>query len=141
MTTSISATALPNRIQQLLEQRQQHIHRIGLIDQTLAGVSAALGGTASGAAVARPVAAPAAKASASKGKRRRSRFGASASALVLAFVKAKKNPTTNEIMRHLASEGRTAGSCSNALSVLAKAGELKRTPLGKGILGSRYSLA
>jgi len=144
MADSFSATALPNHIQQLLAQREQHTAAITQIDQTLAKVAAVLGGqVALSAAVARPaVTAVAAKAPAAKGsRRRRSRFGVSTAEVILTFVKAHKNPTTKEITEHLVSEGRTASVVSNALSVLTRAGELKRTPLGKGILGSRYSLA
>ena len=75
-----------------------------------------------------------------KGKKR-SRFGVSASDLVLAFVKAKKSPTTKEITQHLLSEGRSLGATSNALSTLAKAKKLKRTPLGKGVNGQHVFTA
>ena len=142
MQTSISATELPSHIQQLLEQREQHTAAISHIDQTLAKVTAALGGTTAPAVVAKPPVAPAAPkivpAKLQKGKR--SKFGVSTSDLVLSFVKANKSPTTQAIMKHLASEGRTASSGSNALSVLTGAKKLKRTPLGKGILGSTYSI-
>jgi hypothetical protein len=145
--TSISANALPQTIQQLLETREQHVDSISKIDKTLAAVTAALGAKPA-ALAAVPALAPAAKAAAvpaakkapaAKG-RKRSRFGVSASDLVLAFVKAKKSPTTKEITQHLLSEGRSLGATSNALSTLAKAKKLKRTPLGKGLMGSTYSL-
>jgi hypothetical protein len=141
VATSISADHLSAHIETLLKQREQHIQAIGQIDKTLASVAAVLGGSpAVPAAIAKPAAAPVtAKAPAAKGKKL-TQFAESASSLVLAFVKANKNPTTLEIMKHLASKGRTATSGSNALSTLAKANKLKRTPLGKGILGSRYSL-
>ena len=140
--TSISPAELPNQIQQLLDQKEQHSAAINLIDQTLAKVTAALGGTTAPAVVAKPPVAPTApKAAVAKPKKgKRSRFGVSTSELVLAFVKANKSPTTQAIMKHLASEGRTASSGSNALSVLTGAKKLKRTPLGKGILGSTYSI-
>jgi hypothetical protein len=139
---NLASEALPQLIQQLLEQRQQHAESINEIDQTLAKVTAALGGAASPAAVSKPAAAVVVpKPAAAKPKKgKRSKFATSTSDVVLAFVKANKSPTTQEIMQHLASEGRTASSGSNALSVLAKAKKLKRTPLGKGILGSTYSI-
>lgn len=143
MSQSTSATELPNLIQQLLEQRQQHADSITHIDQTLAKVTAALGGAAAAVAVSKPTGKPAAvKAPVVKAKRgKRSQFAVSTSDLVLAFVKANGNPTTQKIMEHLASEGRTASSGSNALSTLTAAKKLKRTPLGKGIPGSTYSIA
>lgn len=58
---------------------------------------------------------------------------------MLAFVKEHKNPTSQEIERHWTSEGRR-GLAANSLTRLVKAKKLKRTPLGKGIRGSRYSL-
>jgi len=143
VANSTSATELPSLIQQLLEQRKLHADSISQIDQTLAKVTAALGGTTAPAVAARtPVAPTASKAAAAKPKKRkRIAFSVSTNDLVLAFVKANKNPTTQKIMQHLAREGRTASSGSNALSVLTSAKKLKRTPLGKGVLGSTYSLA
>jgi hypothetical protein len=140
--TSITTAALPNQIQQLLTQRQQHTDAISKIDKTLAGVTAALGGTAK--PVVQPkaaVVATAKKAAVTKSKpASRGTFTVSAPDLVLALLKGKP-ATTKEITKHLVSQGRTTSSVSNALSVLTKAKKLKRTPLGKGLLGSTYSLA
>ena len=123
---------------------------INQIDQTLARVTAALGGAGLTAkAGVTPPASRAAKgpkqsvqtkAGAGPRKGRRSKFAVSTSDLVLSFVKANGSPTTQAIMQHLANEGRTVSSGSNALSTLATAKKLKRTPLGKGIMGSTYSL-
>lgn len=143
MTNSISATAIPSYIQDLLEQRQQHTDSISEIDATLAKVSAALGGNSVPVATApKPVAKPAAVASpkVKAKKAARGKFSISATDLVLKFITANKSPTTKEITQHLLSEGRSLGAVSNALSVLTKAKTLKRTPLGKGLMGSRYSL-
>jgi hypothetical protein len=123
--TSPSAAALPQTIQQLLETRELHVDSISRIDKTLAAVIAALGGKPAAPATAmapapaaKAAAVPAArKAAAGKGKKR-AKFAVSASDLVLAFVKAKKGPTTKEITQHLLSEGRNLGAVSNALSVL-----------------------
>jgi hypothetical protein len=60
--------------------------------------------------------------------------------LILNFVKQNKRPTTREINTHWISEGRS-GKADNTLSILVNAGKLKRTPLGGGEKGSRYSLA
>ena len=137
MTNLTLGIELPRKIQHLLEQRQQHVDALTKIDHSLAAVDAALGGK--GASTKARPAIPAGKPPVTKGKRR-GRFAVSATDLVLAFVKEKKNPTTQEIMKHAAAEGRTTGAASNALSVLTQSKKLKRTPLGKGILGSTYSL-
>ncbi|HWE01151.1 MAG TPA: hypothetical protein VG326_01985 [Tepidisphaeraceae bacterium] len=147
MATSIPAAELTNRIQHLLAQRQQHLDAIATIDQTLSGVGAALGGgaTANGA---KPAAAPApaaakaapAPAATKRGRGRgRAKFALSAEESVLAFVKQHKNPTTSEIKNHYSNEGRL-GAADNTLSKMVKDRKLKRTPLGKGIRGSRYTL-
>jgi hypothetical protein len=139
-----SATELPSQIQQLLDQREQHLDSIRQIDAMLAKVNAALGHDSAASTTPRPLAssAPASpRTTRSTGKKRqRSKFGVSTAQLVMAFVKANGTPTTQAIMQHLAGEGRTASSGSNALSTLAKAGKLKRTPLGKGLPGSIYAL-
>jgi len=144
VATQTSATELPSQIQQLLDQREQHLDSIHQIDAMLAKVNAALSHDSAASTMPRPLASPAPaspRTTRSGGKKRqRSKFGVSTAQLVLAFVKANAKPTTQAIMRHLAGEGRTASSGSNALSTLAKAGKLKRTPLGKGLPGSIYAL-
>lgn len=143
MPTSINATQLPTQIQQLLSQRQQHTDAITKIDKTLAGVMAALGGTTTLAApkalptAAKPVVS---KAPAQPKKRQRGSYAVSATDLVLTFLKGKP-ATTKEITDYIVGQGRSTGAVSNALSVLTKAKKLKRTPLGKGVLGSTYALA
>ena len=144
MTPSISAAQLPTTIQTLLDERAEHVAAIGKIDKTLADVAAALG-TPVTAAVAKPsapvaVAKPPATSNKSK-PAKRGAYAVSATDLVLAFVKAKGNPTSKEVGEHLASQGRSAGATSNALSVLTASKKLKRKPFGKGKMGSTYSLA
>ena len=136
-----SATQLPSQIQTLLKLREQHTAAVRQIDKTLAGVVAALGGPQLTAIRAGANGAPAAKPLGARKRKRRGTFSVSATELVLEFIKTKTNPTTQQIMQHLASNGRSASSGSNALSVLTAAKRLKRAPLGSGILGSRYSLA
>jgi hypothetical protein len=146
VTTSFSAAELPTKIQTLLDERADHEAAIGQIDNTLAGVAAALG-TAVPVAAAKtgPVAAatPVAKKPVPVKSKpaKRGAYAVSATDLVLAFVKSKGSPTSKEIGEHLASEGRSAGATSNALSVLTAAKKLTRKPLGKGKMGSTYSLA
>jgi hypothetical protein len=127
----LPAFELPNRIQKLLEERQQHADAIIRIDLILGGVGAAL----KGAAPASPtVSAPAIKSV--KRRRGKGHFPMSAEASVLAFVKQRKNPMTAEINQHLKDEGRSTNA-DNALNKLVKAKKLKRTPL-EGQRGSRY---
>jgi hypothetical protein len=141
MPTRISPTDLASRIQTLLEQRQVHADAITHIDQTMAGVIAALSGEPAkpqnGKAIA-PVASPAPRV---KGKRRRGRghFALSAEESILAFVKEHRSATSSEISAHLNGEGRSA-SASNALGKLVNDRKLKRQPL-EGQRGSRYALA
>ena len=74
-------------------------------------------------------------------RRKRRSFSVTAPDLILSFVKQKKkNPTSKEINAHWKSENRS-GTADNTLSLMVKTRILKRTPLGEGIRGSRYSLA
>jgi hypothetical protein len=129
-----SADAIAQRLMTLLSERQKHAEAIAVIDASLALVAGVL---ADGRSWKVKVA-PAPKAG--KKRRRRGRFAVSGNDLVLAFVKANPGATTSEIKKHWAGEGRTSGA-DNTLSLLVKAKELKRTPLGKGIRGSKYSVA
>jgi hypothetical protein len=147
VSDTLSPAAFPQTIQQLLEKRESHVQEISKIDKTLADVMVALGAKPSApvpaavpAPAAKVVAAPVTKKAPDPKAKKRSRFSVSASDLVLAFVKSKKNPTTKEITQHLVSEGRSLGAVSNALSVLTTKKKLKRSPLGKGLMGSTYSL-
>ncbi len=140
MATSTTASALPQSIQTLLDLREQHVASISKIDATLEGVAAALNGSATVSAPAKATVVAAPKPAVAK-KHGRGSFAVSATDLVLKFLGSNKNSTTAEITKHLLSEGRSAGSGSNALSVLTTAKKLKRTPLGKGKMGSTYSLA
>ena len=141
MAATISSAALPAQIQKLLDQKAEHSAAISKIEKTLAGVTAALGGSVTPVAVTKT--APAAvKTPVVKGKKRtRTKFAVSTNDVILSFVRARKTPTSKEITQHLLTEGRTSSVASNALSMLtAAAKKLKRTPLGKGMLGSTYSL-
>ena len=59
--------------------------------------------------------------------------------LVLAFIKAKKNPTTKQINQHWKSRGR-AYTADNTLTKLVKEKKLRRAPIMGG-RGSQYSVA
>jgi hypothetical protein len=138
----MSVAELPTKIQTLLDERSDHVVSIEKIDKTLAGVAAALGTPAPVQKIAIAATPLAKKPKPVKSKRaKRSAYAVSATDLVLAFVNAKGSPTSKEIGEHLASEGRSAGATSNALSVLTTAKKLKRKPLGTGKMGSTYSIA
>src|ERR1039458_3245878 len=115
MPTTSSLAVLPQSIQQLLEERQQHAEAIAAIDATLARVREALGTKSTHRG--RKLAVVTAQAPAAKGKRRRRKFALSANELVLAFVKAHKNPTTQDIKKHWASEGRSEEHTSELQSL------------------------
>src|SRR4051812_11361475 len=93
---------LAQRIQQLLEERQQHADAIARIDQVLEGVGAALGNLSpNGRRGRRPAATAAATQAPAKGRRRRrGRFSTTGDESILAFVKQHKNPTSREIEEH-----------------------------------------
>jgi ferric-dicitrate binding protein FerR (iron transport regulator) len=135
MPTKQPSAGLTQRIASLLESRQAHIDALEQIEKTLGQVSAALLPTRNGRAPAKP----AAMAPVKRGRARRKAFSMTAEALILSLVKEKKNPTTKEINAAWKKEGRGA-TADNTLTKLTKEKKLKRTPLGAGIRGSRYSL-
>jgi hypothetical protein len=139
--TKISLPELPTLIQKLLEERQHHTDALARIDEVLASIGAVLGGTTVAMANGKALDAPSSKAPAGPTTKRRkgSRFAVSGEASIFSFVSENKNPTTQEIKKHWAGEGR-ASSADNTLSIMVKHKKLKRTPLGKGIRGSQYSL-
>jgi len=146
MADAFSPTSITSPIQQLLDERQGHLDAISAIDKKLEQIGSILrsggraaaghtnGKTARAAHAPKPVGRPAKK----RGGRRS--FAISGEESVLAFIKEHKNPTTHDIEAHWQSEGRGA-TAANTLSRLGKDGKVKRTPLGKGIRGSRYTLA
>lgn len=142
MPTSHSPAALPQHIEELLQSRQQHVEAIAEIDATLGRVSAALGNKDAYQAFGAPTAVSVAgKATSPRGRRRgRNKFAVTGDESILALIKKQGNPTSGDIERHWKSEGR-GGAAANALTRMVHQKILKRTPLGKGIRGSRYSLA
>jgi hypothetical protein len=142
MSNSFQPSAIPEYIQSLLGNRQKHVDAIASIDGTLAAVSAALNGSAhspSEPAVAPSVVAMKMPKTTAKRLTGRGKFALSATESVLAFVKEHKNPTSRQINQHFKDEGRSTAA-DDSLYQLVKKMKLKRTPLGEGILGSRYSL-
>jgi hypothetical protein len=71
------------------------------------------------------------------GKRTRQRFETSGEDSIINFIRSNRNPTTQDVKKHWASEGR-GGTADNALSKLVKERKIKRIPL-VGERGSRYS--
>ena len=125
-----SPDAVSHAIQKLLAERQEHLDAVATIDATLHGVNAALKGNGSPAASA-----PAGK----KRRRHRQRFEVSGDESVLAFIRQKKNPTSQEIEQQWKSEGR-GGAAASVLTKLYKDKKITRVPLKTG-RGSRYSVA
>ena len=146
MAKNLSGGDLAQRIQHLLETRQQHADALAQIEATLDQIGAALGTGHNGRR--KPGRSPAAASIAGatvtqpKKKRRRGRgaFAMTAEEFVLGFVKANKSPTTAQINAAWKNEGR-GHTADNTLSKLARERKLKRTPLGEGIRGSKYSPA
>jgi hypothetical protein len=145
MPNNLSPTALANRVQQLLDERQQHEEAIQQIDQTLEQIDGLLGLPKGTPAMHRKpgrkpktasIEAPAPKPA--KRRRGRGEYATTATESILAFVKQKGNPTTQEIRGLWKQEGR-GGSADNVLTQLVKAEKLARTPM-KDRRGSRYSL-
>jgi hypothetical protein len=138
--TTISPPQLIPQIRLLLEERLKLVDAVAGIDQTLASIGSVLGGAASPPSAALP--APATVKTTAKGKRRgrQTKFALSAEDSILAFVRQSKNPTTKDVKAHWIGEGR-GGGADNTLSLMVKKAKLKRTPLGKGIMGSRYTVA
>ena len=145
---------ISKRIQILIDQRQQHADALASIDQTLSAVAGALDVVSSNGqspeqgelSVAapkkrrgRPPGVRNATAAPSEGRRSRGIYVTTGEESVLGFIKSNKKPTTSEIKAHWASEGRL-GTADNTLSKLFRENKVKRTPLGEGIRGSRYSL-
>jgi predicted transcriptional regulator len=139
MNVSLS---LPDRVQGLLQERQQYAEAIVAIDQTLEQINSLLGSAAATTkpavkAVAMPVAAPTLS---GRGRARRpGELPTTGVQSILALVKARGNPTTSQINARFKAEGRHS-TADTLLGELVKKGVLKKNPLG-GRLGSEYSLA
>ena len=134
-----SADNVIARIEQLLQERQEHREAITRIDQMLERVSNALETRSSPGRPRGENHFSEAKQPLRTRRRRRRKFAVSGDESIIAFVKDRKNPTTKDLTKHWTSEGR-GGTAANALSRLVKEKKLKRTPL-EGERGSRYSLA
>jgi hypothetical protein len=132
------------RIQHLLDERQGLADALSLIEATFGQIGAALGVSRRGRKPGRPLAlASSVMTSGAQPKRRRRgrrSFATTAEEFVLGFVKSNRNPTTQQINSAWKQEGR-GHTADNTLTKLVKERKLKRTPLGKGIRGSRFAVA
>ena len=140
MPRTLSLSGVTQQINKLLATRQQHADAIAAIDQSLEPIRSLL----SGPIAAQPVkqqAAVAVVAAPKPTKKRRGRkhYGTTGEESILGFVNDLGAPTTKEIKQHWQSEGRK-GSSDNVLSLMVKAGKIKRTAM-KDQPGSRYSVA
>ena len=135
--SSHSFAGLPAAIQQLLQQRSNHVDAMEAIDATLARATEALGLTAS---VTSPTKIKVKPSAAPKPKTKTGKSVQTASEFVLGFVKDNKNPTSKEINAAWKAAGRK-WSADVMLSKLTKTKTLTRTPLGEGKLGSRYAIS
>jgi hypothetical protein len=139
------AADISDRIQRLISQREDLAATLADIDEKLGEITSILGIVKPGRKPGfRPALAPAPIAEVpivlpKKGKRQRRKFAVTGLDSILAFVKARKKPTTKEVNANWKSEGR-GGTADSLLGQLVKNGILKRKQLG-GKLGSQYSMA
>jgi hypothetical protein len=143
MRAPTQAGGLTTRIDQLLQERQQHTEAVEKIDATIAEIERLLGSAGSGPRrrgrpPGRPRAVPVSVGVRAGRKRKRGRFATTGEESIISFVRANRNPTTQDVKRHWASEGR-GGTADNALSKLVRDRKLKRIAL-EDQRGSRYSL-
>jgi hypothetical protein len=140
---TLSPTALANRVQQLLDERQEHEDAVQRINQTLESIQSLLGTPEVYLKRGRrPAPTPivgAAPAQTPSKRGRRGEFAITGEESILAFVHEREKPTTKDINAHWKEEGR-GGSADSLLGKLVKDKRLTRNPLG-GKLGSEYTLA
>ena len=140
---------LSSRVDQLLEQRQQHLDAAERISNTIAQIESLLGSAGGAKRRGRPPGRPrmsdfgGAPVSAPNGPRRgrrrrtRQRFAISGEQSIINYIRSHKDATTQDIKKHWASEGR-GGTADNALSKLVREKKIKRYPL-EGQRGSRFA--
>ena len=149
MRAPTKAADLGTRVESLLRQRQEHMDAVAKIDSTVGEIEKLLSGTVNGRRRGRPPGRPrleesgaGAATGAPRGRRRarrkRGSFEVTGEESIINFIKSNKNPTTQEVKKHWASEGR-GGTADNALSKLVRDKKIKRIPL-EGERGSRYAV-
>ncbi|MEX0774895.1 MAG: hypothetical protein WD042_04170 [Phycisphaeraceae bacterium] len=138
------ATKFDRMMDKMMRQRREHQEavdrhqaKLGEIDEMFARHGIALGG---GEKPAKRGPKPGAAGKAKRGgKRHRGSFPVTGTESVLKFIKQHGSPSTAELNKHWQKEGRK-GKADNLLSLLAKAGKVKREKSGD-VRGSRYKLA
>ncbi|HEY8751878.1 MAG TPA: hypothetical protein VIM11_28105 [Tepidisphaeraceae bacterium] len=151
MRAPTKAADLSSRVSELQEQRQQHLEAVEKISATLAEIERLVGGAGNGAPrrgrpPGRPkasggsaIGAEAVGRSGGRGKKRtRGRFEITGEDSIIGFIKTHRNPTTQDVKKHWASEGR-GGTADNALSKLVSERKIRRIPM-VGQRGSTYSV-
>src|SRR5580765_2521942 len=136
---------LSSRVDQLLQQRQQHLDAAEQISATIEQIASLLG-TASGVKRrGRPPGRPRLNAIGSapspgprRGRRKRRRFEMSGEDSIINYIRGHRDATTQDLKKHWASEGR-GGTADNALSKLVREKKIKRYPL-EGRRGSRFAV-
>ena len=136
-------TNLTDRLQRLLDERQQHADALTRIDSTLEQIRSALhavGGVNGRRGAGRPRAAPAEHSTTPRRRKgKRGTFATSATEMILSLAGQRGGATTQEIKAQWKAEGR-GGTADNALSKMVRDGKLKRAPL-EGQRGSRFTVA
>jgi hypothetical protein len=146
MRAPSNTAGLSSRVDQLLEQRQQHLEAAEKLSATISEIERLLGGAGGARRRGRPPGRPKldgpgadAPPPATRGRKRtRRRFEVSGEQSIIDFIKSNRNPTTQDIKKHWASEGR-GGTADNALSKLYREKKIKRFPL-EGRRGSRFAV-
>jgi hypothetical protein len=135
MTTSNVATELRRLVQQLHDERAEHIKAIEAIDQTFQdlGLDAQ---QVKPVVNAQPVSTK--NTAFSRKKRTRKAFAITADAFVLSFIQANPGCTTAQVNEHWITEGRN-GKADQTLFKLVKTGQIARKNF-KGKRGSMYTV-
>ena len=142
------AADLSSRVDQLVAQRQEHLDAADRISSTIAEIERLIGAVGGARRRGRPpgrpkmlgtAAAPAAPVGRPRGRRKRRRFEISGEQSIINFIKSNPKPSTQDVKKHWASEGR-GGTADNALSKLVRERKIKRLPLEGEGRGSRYAV-
>src|SRR5438445_13562694 len=115
MRAPSKAADLGTRVASLLQQRQEHLDAVARINATVGEIEKLLGVTVNGRRRGRPPGRPRADVAAGvvaaptgrkRGRRKRGSFDTTGEESIISFVKSNRNPTTPDIQKHVASEGR-----------------------------------
>jgi hypothetical protein len=141
MTTTNVATELRRLVQQLHDERAEHIKTIEAIDQTFndLGLDAPQVKAADKTQRGRPAGSKnSLKTGINDAKRSRKAFAATADTVVLSFIQTNPGCTTAQVNEHWITEGRN-GKADQTLFKLVKNGRIVRKNI-KGKRGSTYTV-